>query len=236
MQWHKVECGSVDSTNDEAKRIARSYDGFIAVRADSQTAGRGQYGRKWMSPPGKNLLATFSVPKPMIMAPELLSLNIGAGLQKLLVKYSINAHCKWPNDVLVSGHKIAGILIEQIGKRYNIGIGLNCNWPEKRLSGETGILITGIMAETGIHVDISGIFNETGTIVYECLTSTAEDILERYRAAWNGTGRKIQVCIDAQWIPGIIRDIQKDGSLSVTTETQGESVITSSTQIKPGVE
>lgn len=236
MQWHIVECESVSSTNDEARRIAGTREGIFAVRADLQTAGRGQYGRKWVAPPGKNLLATFSVPELMITVPELLSLNVGAGLQTLLAGYGIDAHCKWPNDVLVSGHKIAGILIEYAGDRYYIGIGLNCNWPERRFSATGDVLITGIMAETGICIDIRRIFNDTCAAVYECLHGTAEEIIERYRAAWNGIGRKVQVCKDGHWIPGVIRDINIDGTLAVTTAMQVETVITSSAYIKPEVE
>jgi len=231
MHWHIIELESTDSTNDEAKRIAEKHDGLIAVRTNEQTSGRGQYGRQWKSPPGKNLLATYSIPLTMVATPSLLSLNAGAVVHSIISGYGIPVYCKWPNDLIVSGNKIAGILIECDAERCYVGIGLNCNWPETRVTMEDGKGITGIKTETGKQIDISLLCKDIRTRLQECITLSADQILARYRPVWNDAGKQVKVLKTKRWYPGTIREINKDGTLTVITEKNTEIVVASSTQI-----
>ncbi len=125
------------STNDMAleKIKERSISEGSVIISDHQTAGKGQRGNRWFSEPGQNL--TFSlVLQPVFLSPDrqfLLSMAVSLGLVSMLDQYGIKAMVKWPNDiVLVNGHKLAGILIENsiTQKRIEysvVGIGLNIN-------------------------------------------------------------------------------------------------------------
>lgn len=108
----------VGSTNAEAeKRAAAGAPAFSLVLADAQTAGRGRQGRSWITLPGSALaLSWILYPEPGRIQPELLGRLAGLGAvaiwEVLHEIYDLPAQVKWPNDVLVEGKKIAGILPE----------------------------------------------------------------------------------------------------------------------------
>jgi BirA family biotin operon repressor/biotin-[acetyl-CoA-carboxylase] ligase len=123
------ECGS---TNDEAARLARAgaRHGTIVI-AESQRAGRGRDGRAWQSPPGLGLYLSAVVrpPLPLALVPPM-TLAIGIGLCDAVRTTGADAVLKWPNDVLVRGKKLAGVLVEaqSQGTRLEaaiVGIGVN---------------------------------------------------------------------------------------------------------------
>jgi BirA family biotin operon repressor/biotin-[acetyl-CoA-carboxylase] ligase len=112
------------STNDEAKRGAKegAPHGTVWV-SESQTAGRGRQGRVWTSAPGENLL--FSVLLRLegsIANRPLVGLAAGLAVRDAI---GLGAQIKWPNDVLVRGKKIAGILAENSDRALVVGIGIN---------------------------------------------------------------------------------------------------------------
>ena len=126
----------VDSTNNFAANLIEEQlcrNGAL-ILADTQTAGKGQRGSLWESEPGKNLLCSY------VYFPDNLSVNflqelnmcLSISLIKCLNYFEIDAEIKWPNDILVNGKKISGILIEnnvRAGKVKSMifGIGLNIN-------------------------------------------------------------------------------------------------------------
>lgn len=132
---HLPEC---QSTNDEVFRHLRTYpngleEGFM-VSTDFQTQGRGQKGNTWQAKPNENLLFSFLL-FPCFLEPRhsfWLSAAMAVGLANALEKWLEDVKVKWPNDILVGGEKIAGILIENTisGKELEnsvVGIGLNVN-------------------------------------------------------------------------------------------------------------
>jgi BirA family transcriptional regulator, biotin operon repressor / biotin---[acetyl-CoA-carboxylase] ligase len=125
---------TLESTNDEAKRRAGAdaAEGLV-VMADTQSAGRGRQGRRWHSPPGNLYVSLVLRPSCTPAAAAQLgfaaSLAVAEALAPLLPP-SLEPRCKWPNDVLVDGRKIAGILLESeaVGPRLAwlvVGIGVN---------------------------------------------------------------------------------------------------------------
>lgn len=104
------------STNDDARALAAAGapHGTLVV-ADAQTGGRGRRGRRWHSPPGDNLYASF-VLRPELPLAEAPSLSLVAGLAvaEAIAEHAphANVHVKWPNDVRVGGKKLAGVLLE----------------------------------------------------------------------------------------------------------------------------
>lgn len=128
---------AVDSTNAEVKRLARAGEsGPLAVTAEEQTAGRGRRGRSWSSPPGENLYFTALL-CPKLPAEKVPMLTPAAALAvcRVLRAAGIQARIKWPNDVVIGGKKVCGILTELLwdgsgGCQVAVGIGINVNREE----------------------------------------------------------------------------------------------------------
>src|SRR5262245_4281180 len=122
--WHFT---SVESTNADAAALPPDPANHgLVILADEQTAGRGQYGRHWLSPPGSSVLMSVVLQPPAeLLRPALLCAWAAVSVAEVVLAASRRqARIKWPNDVLLHGRKIAGILIEQ-GRSTVIGIGLN---------------------------------------------------------------------------------------------------------------
>jgi BirA family transcriptional regulator, biotin operon repressor / biotin---[acetyl-CoA-carboxylase] ligase len=123
----------------------------LTVATDLQTHGRGRLGRTWEAPSGRALL--FSVllhpTPPMALWPEL-SLVAGAAVAAALrERAGVAAELGHPNDVLIAGRKVAGILPEASVGRVRLGIGVNVNQPAGELPAETGKPPTSLRLETG---------------------------------------------------------------------------------------
>ncbi len=125
---------TIDSTNNEANRwIEQGAPHLALIVADEQTAGRGRSGRHWITPPGAGLAFSLLLHSPMLDAAcvsRLTGLGALAVQHALQVKYSLQTEIKWPNDVLLNGRKVAGVLVEThwIGDVFRsaiIGIGIN---------------------------------------------------------------------------------------------------------------
>jgi BirA family transcriptional regulator, biotin operon repressor / biotin---[acetyl-CoA-carboxylase] ligase len=121
------------------------------VATDLQTQGRGRLGRTWETPPGRALL--FSVllhPRPpMAIWPELSLVTGDAVAAALRVQTGVAAELSHPNDVLIHGRKVAGILPEASVGRVVLGIGVNVNQAEDELPRETAKPATALRIETG---------------------------------------------------------------------------------------
>src|SRR5438046_7649419 len=117
----------VDSTNSRAAALAAdpANDGLV-ILAWAQSAGRGQHGRSWQCPAGDGvLLSVLLFPPPPLRRPALLTAWAAVSVCETVREAAgLQARIKWPNDVLVQGRKVCGILIEQ-GRGTVAGIGLN---------------------------------------------------------------------------------------------------------------
>ena len=124
-----VRLEETDSTNEYLKRQIRKGLKIIpvAVSTLSQTAGKGRQGKKWESDKGKNVLLSIACHyKHDHITLNKLSAIILANTLKNLFPY-LDFKIKWPNDIIVRGKKIAGILIEKVKSTYIVGIGINTN-------------------------------------------------------------------------------------------------------------
>lgn len=117
----RVHLRVADSTNERARELAaRGAPHGTLVTARAQTAGRGRQGRSWAAPPGRALVCSLVLREP----PRLLPLAAGVAVAEVA---GAGALVKWPNDVLLGGRKVAGILVEgRPQERWAVlGIGLN---------------------------------------------------------------------------------------------------------------
>jgi BirA family transcriptional regulator, biotin operon repressor / biotin---[acetyl-CoA-carboxylase] ligase len=120
----RLHLSVTDSTNARARELAGAGAPHgTLVTADEQSAGRGRQGRTWSAPPGRALLCSLILRDP----PRLLPLLAGVAVAEVADLAGTPAQVKWPNDVLIAGRKVAGILVE--GRPQEcwavLGIGLN---------------------------------------------------------------------------------------------------------------
>ena len=150
-------CSVIDSTNLRARMIADAGapEGTIVV-AETQLKGKGRRGRTWFSPAGQGIYVSVILrPRiPPSEATQLVLMAAVAAAEALLVHADLPVSVKWPNDILVGGKKIAGILTEMRldGDRIDhvvIGMGVNVNTPAESLPPEIAAIATSLRAETG---------------------------------------------------------------------------------------
>jgi BirA family biotin operon repressor/biotin-[acetyl-CoA-carboxylase] ligase len=124
------------------------------VAADHQTAGRGRLGRVWEDVPGRALLFSLLLqpPVPMALWPEL-SLVAGEAIAGSLREIGVDASLRHPNDVVVAGRKVVGVLPEASAGRVVLGVGVNVNQTAAELPVETVKPPTSIRLELGREVE-----------------------------------------------------------------------------------
>ena len=147
---------SIGSTMDRARELAQKEAGEgTLVVASEQTEGRGRLNRTWVSPAGSLYVSLLLYPPPEKL-PYLTMLAGSAVAQAIEEIEPIRADLKWPNDVLINGKKVAGILVESgvaRGRNYAvIGIGINVNM-ELTSCPEIAVIATSLSDETGRSVD-----------------------------------------------------------------------------------
>lgn len=135
IAWRTEWLAEVGSTMDlvRARAEAREPEGLV-IGADSQTAGRGRGGQRWLTPSGTQLAVSWLV-RPVLSAGGLPRLTMWAGVAVHTALRELGAACdlKWPNDLLIRGRKLGGILVEGAFERGRlayavIGLGLNLTW------------------------------------------------------------------------------------------------------------
>jgi BirA family biotin operon repressor/biotin-[acetyl-CoA-carboxylase] ligase len=224
---------TVGSTNAEALKLARAGErGPYWVTARSQSAGRGRRGRDWTSPPG-NLYATLllSEPSPPAVAAQL-SFVAGLAVHDAIVACAPPAAAvtlKWPNDVLIGGAKLAGILIEAESEPvYSaaIGIGINCmSHPEETAYPATDL------AEQGATSDVAAVFGCVIAAMAERLAQWRSGAgFARIRADWlaqaAGLDQPIVVRLPECELSGIFTGLDADGRLLLRSASGAIEAIT----------
>jgi len=220
----------VVSTNDWAKELAElgASEGTVTV-AGTQTGGRGRLGRTWISPKGGLWLSVIL--RPELCAVEAVKLVFVAGLAVAGVLhelYGLKAETKWPNDVLVNGRKVCGILTEMktIGETVNyviIGIGINANFKVGNNFPEELIMATtSLENELGKKVQLELLF---GALlrkledIYEQFTREGfSSILDEWKRHAGFIGCPIEVRNRTEKFYGLALDVDQDGALILRLE------------------
>ncbi|HEY5058719.1 MAG TPA: biotin--[acetyl-CoA-carboxylase] ligase [Gaiellaceae bacterium] len=129
-------------------------EGSTAV-ADVQTAGRGRLGRTWEAPPGRAILCSVLLrpPVPMPLWPELSLVAGEAVAQTLRAETGVDASLRHPNDVVIAGRKLVGVLAEATKGRVVLGIGVNVNQTAEELPRDTAKPPTSLRVELGREVE-----------------------------------------------------------------------------------
>ena len=231
---------STGSTNPDAKRFAEegAPHGTIVV-ADRQTAGRGRRGRSWESPAGKSIYFTIVVrpefePDKASMITLVVALAVAEAVRE---ETGLSTGIKWPNDVVVNGKKICGILTEMsMTPEMNeiqflvAGVGVNVNQDsEEDFTPELRGRAASLKMEAGRTIDRAALlarilhhFEED----YDLFEKTRDlsDLQERYEALLLGKDNRVRVLDPAGEYTGISRGINGMGELIVEKE-DGETVL-----------
>jgi BirA family biotin operon repressor/biotin-[acetyl-CoA-carboxylase] ligase len=129
-------------------------EGAVVV-ADEQTAGRGRLGRRWLAPAGTSLLCSIQL-RPQVdpqRLPELTGVAAQATADAIEAVTGLAVETKEPNDLLIGGRKVAGVLAEAREERVVLGIGINVNIPEANLPEDVDLPATSLLVETGRETD-----------------------------------------------------------------------------------
>jgi BirA family transcriptional regulator, biotin operon repressor / biotin---[acetyl-CoA-carboxylase] ligase len=129
-------------------------EGALVV-AEEQTAGRGRLGRRWFAPAGTSVLCSLQLrpDAPTERLPELTGVAARACAETIAALTGLEPALKFPNDVLVGGRKVAGILAEARDGRVVLGIGINVNVPADDLPADVDRPATSLLVETGRELD-----------------------------------------------------------------------------------
>ena len=210
---------SLESTNEMAKREARqgAAEGTVII-AGEQTAGRGRIERVWLSPEGNIALSVILYPNVAYL-PSIIMLASLAVVHSIEATTGLKSQLKWPNDVLIKGRKVCGILIESKVRRgvvdyVVIGIGLNVNL---RLSDFPEILptATSLSDELGRDVSCLSIIQRLLVEVEKLYLAllAGDSIYEEWRDGLETLGRRVQVKSGETIYEGMAESVSKDGSL-----------------------
>lgn len=236
-----IHLKQVDSTNTYAKNHYRDFnlDGMTRITADQQTAGRGRFNRTWMSPKDQNIYLTyfFTAPKK-IMSLNNLAQIISLSITKLMIQQGLSPHIKWPNDVLINGKKIAGVLCETIDLHHHFGVilgcGINVNM-SKTLLDQIDQPATSFFLELGKeqdkHVLIDQLEHFFLNDYHLYLQSGFEPFYTSYDALLTHKGKPITLNQDGHLISGTLHSLNADGRLNILLD-DGKIQTLSSGEIK----
>ena len=227
----RIDLATCASTNDEiARRAADGAAHGLVVTARTQTAGRGRQGRSWYSPSGDNLYYSCLL-RPACPPAQAPPLTLAAGLGVLdaidvaAADAGVKASLKWPNDVLIGGRKVAGVLTEMStrGERLEhviIGIGVNLHtraFPDELADIATSLHLCGVTVERAAFIDelcqhLELWFDRFLAHGPQPLTAAW---LARARHGGGTLGRTVRASAARGLVTGQIRGMATDGRLQV---------------------
>lgn len=229
--WSAQVFESVDSTNAEVlRRLAEGASSPLLVLAERQESGRGRRGRSWVSPFAENLYYSLGLRlEGGVFALDGLSLSVGLAVLRSLRELGLaDAGLKWPNDLLVAGRKIAGVLLELSGDpagacRVVIGIGVNVNM----LPG-SGVAIdqpwASLRERCGRLVDRTELALALGRWLRHYLGRHEREGFAALREEWESChlwqGREVSLLAGPQRTDGVVLGVDRQGALRLEVAGQ----------------
>ncbi len=218
-----IYCDEIESTNTVLLADKQNYkkNGTVLL-AEKQLAGKGRKERTWHSAKGLNLTFSVLLTKESLAGININHLNLASSLAVALAVenlFQLRTELKWPNDILINGKKVAGILTETSIKgskieRAVIGIGINLN--QIAFHGEFNLPPTSIKLEVGDNIDRENTLAEVLNLFEELLTQLERNsaiILKDWRNRCNMIGDKITITENDKVKSGIFYDIDESGYL-----------------------
>ena len=191
------EVAETGSTNADLIAVADTAADRTVLRTDHQTAGRGRLDRRWEAPAGTNLLVSILF-RRVPADPGELTRRIGLAVVDAAAESAgVQAELKWPNDVLVDGRKLAGVLAERAASgAVVVGVGVNLGWAPEGAARLDGIEPSAFLVE-----------------LLRAFDALPADVHDRYRASLGTLGRRVRVVRPGGDLLGTAVDVGSDGRL-----------------------
>ena len=218
------------STNDVAEKLAR--DGVkegVVVFAESQTRGRGRLGRKWISPPRKGLWFSVLL-RPDLRPQAATQLTVVAAtalLRAIRDQTGLTPEIKWPNDILLRGRKVAGVLTELSAeldhvKHLILGIGVDVNIAASEFPADLRKLATSLKIEAGRHVhraDLAArILRELDHDYERLRVHRVQEVADEWEQHCTTLGRRVSIHLGDRTLQGQAESLDEDGALLLRTQ------------------
>lgn len=237
-----------DSTNIQAKKLAeKEVSHGLLVLAEIQTQGKGRRGKSWVSPKGSGIWMSIIL-KPDISPHNASMLTLVAALavnQAIREKTNLSSYIKWPNDIVVNGKKVCGILTEMSSETdfvhyVIIGMGINVNTEQISSQEESDDLekkATSLYLESGEKVKRSLLIQSTMEyleLYYNKFLETQDmsQIIEEYNQMLVNIEKKVVVKERQSNLEGIAKGINKNGELLVETELGIKTILSGEVSVR----
>ncbi len=229
LHWPILVQSSVDSTNAEIfRRLDAGTPAPFVLMAERQTAGRGRRGRVWASPFAENLYCSLVLRVDGGMSQvEALSLTVGLAVARALQSCGVEgARLKWPNDVLVDGRKISGILLELAGDPADvchvvIGIGINVNMTFDA-PGVIDQPWTSVRQCLGRAIDRNDLAVELLLQLHDCLSVHWQHGFAGLREQWEALhawrGRSVALTAGSNATLGVVLGVDERGAIRLNVD------------------
>jgi BirA family transcriptional regulator, biotin operon repressor / biotin---[acetyl-CoA-carboxylase] ligase len=226
------------STNDVVEKLAR--DGVregVVVFAESQTRGRGRLGRKWVSPARKGLWFSILL-RPNLHPQETTQLTVASATalrRAIFSQTNLRPEIKWPNDILIGGKKVAGILTEMSAELDRVrhvipGIGIDVNQDASEFPADLRKIATSLKIEAGEAVSraalATAVLRELDRDYLRICAGKFSEIAEEWVEHCGTIGKDVTVRIGDRAIRGCAESLADDGSLVLRTEHGRQQRIT----------
>lgn len=235
------------STNDMAKTIAgRGAPEGTILLAEKQSSGRGRMGRVWVSNYGDGIWLSLILRPPIMPshAPQITFVTAVAACQAVREHTGLDVTIKWPNDLMINGKKICGILTElsaeiDLVNHIVVGVGVNVNQDEKGFPEELQKTATSLSLVSGrsyrrieLLVDMLKKYAE---IYYQYINNGFFPILQLWKKLNSTLGQEVQVISQEETYYGTAIDIDENGQLLVNTNGTIKSVLAGDVSIRPKI-
>lgn len=232
-----IQLEEVDSTNSYGKKHIDEFGDKTAIIAKKQTSGRGRLNRSWVDLGEENLFLSIIL-KPSETFNEIypnLTQYLSVTLCKVIESYGIQTQIKWPNDVLIDGKKIAGILSETVmqGQKLKgivLGVGVNLNSNQEKINAIPNKIATSLNIETQKAIDLKEFLNKLLTEFFEhydkFLQSGFLQIKDDYIKRNCFLGKELKVQVFNHMESGLAKAVNDLGELVLEDNNKREIVLT----------
>lgn len=232
ISWNIENYASLPSTQDVILlRAMQDAEEGLVIQTMTQTAGRGRHGNEWDSPMGGLYMSVLLKPECNADQAAQLSFVVAVALSKALDNYITEDHkkeLKWPNDILVDGKKIAGILLESDidfkGHVHALSAGIGVNI----LSAPEGAVCLKDICDPDKRIAINPFRDDVLAVLDEFYTLWQDKGFAPIREKWlgqaHGIGEKITVRLPDKTFEGIFKGVKSNGSLLVETDKETVTV------------
>lgn len=218
-----------DSTNIRAHEAGEqgAAEGTVVI-ADTQSAGKGRLGRRWTSPPGINLYTSVILRPPILPweAPHLTFLSAVA-VACAVEDQGLKPELKWPNDVLIGGKKLAGLLNELSAETEGIhflilGIGVNLNMTADQFPEDLRYPATSLLIESGRRISrldfARSLYRHLDRLYALYLEQGFVPVIRQWEERCRMVGRRVEVGFQNHNITGTVEGLDEDGALLLRLE------------------